>query len=109
MPAPTSPPIGVDQLAHDRQAEAARALAPLRLGRGDVEPLEDVGEVGGGDARAVVVDRQTPMPSVGDRRRRTSKRAYFERVLDQVGRHLGEPVVVGDHHQLARPLLHRPT
>ena len=60
---PHGPAHGRDQLLDDGQPEAGAVLAARRSVGGDVEPLEDVGEVLVGDARTVVVDGQLGLVS----------------------------------------------
>lgn len=90
----------LDERLADGQADAAAAALAASGGVGAVEPLEDVDQMVGVDAFAVVAHSDLdpvrvrvalgdPNPSAG--------RGVLERVVEQVGEHLGHAVGVGQH------------
>ncbi len=91
--------LGLDQLLDDRQAQAGTRLLALWRLRGDVEPLEHVGEVLGPDTRPVVGDLD-----LGSLCRRAVAdhhlgRRELDRVLDEVRQHLRQAIRVRHHHR----------
>ena len=79
--------MGGDHRVHDREAEAGRGgVGRVRSGRvGPGEPLEQVGQQAGGDAGAVVGDRQ-------NHPRRGRERAPADRLRPGPGLAVGQPV-----------------
>lgn len=47
----------MDQFPDKGKPQTRRILGSFRLGVSGIEPIEDVGQIGLGDARAVVLDR----------------------------------------------------
>ena len=91
-PTPTSPPIASTSsrtIARPRPLLASRRCG---LRTGGVEALEHVRQIAGVDARAVVVDGHRRVGSDGDDH---LEAGVGQRVLDEVGGHLSEPVGIG--------------
>jgi hypothetical protein len=76
--------VGEDDLARDGQAQAGRAGTTFAAGIQAHEPVEDAAAVGGGDARAVVVDLDPRDEAVGFRRDDHAAGRVSQRVVDDV-------------------------
>src|SRR5690606_1197259 len=87
--------VGFDQCAGDGQADTAAAGVAGAGGVGAVEPVEEVVEMFGGDAVSGVGDREFGAVAAGQPAADgdlAAGRGVAQRVVEQVGQDLGEPV-----------------
>src|SRR5262249_29195055 len=95
--------LGFDESPGDGESEADALVAPGRL----PESLPDATEVRGGNARARVVDVEANLRPglLGLHRHGSTLRREPERVAEEVGEHLQDPVAIADGHGAALHVL----